>query len=327
MQPKIGIPRALFYYYYFPLWRSFLEALDTKVVISPETNKAILNQGTKSAVDEACLPVKVFYGHVMALREQVDYLFVPRMVSVEKKAFICPKVMGLPDMIRANIKDLPPLIDVTVDLSHNQGRLLEAANQVGRLLRQSPRKIKRAWKDSCNYYKKYLELLRAGFLPSEVLASPETPLPPLAAATKGQHDFTILLLGHSYDIYDNFISMNLISKLRRLGARVLTADLLAPEIIEKEVVQLPKRLFWTLGRRIIGTALYFLKRPELSGIIHMASFGCGPDSLVGDLVERYCHRQGKTPFLYLTVDEHTGEAGLQTRVEAFLDMLAWRGAV
>jgi len=214
---------------------------------------------------------------------------------------------------------------VTVDLSHKQD-CLQVVNKIGRFLGKNPRKIKQAWGYASEHYRQYLGLLRTGFLPSEALLSLEAGAPSLEPASRIQ-GFTVVLLGHSYDIYDNYISMNLIGKLRRLGAHVLTADLLAPDIIEKEVAQLPKRLFWTLGRRIIGAALYFLKSPEISGIIHLASFGCGPDSLVGDLVERFCRRQGKPPFLYLTVDEHTGEAGLQTRVEAFLDMLAWRGAV
>ena len=104
---KIGIPRALFFYCYYPLWRAFFENLGLEVVLSPETNKAILDDGIRTTLSEACLPVKVFFGHALAIADQVDYLFVPRITRVEPKAYICPKFMGLPDMLRARLQNLP----------------------------------------------------------------------------------------------------------------------------------------------------------------------------------------------------------------------------
>ena len=69
---------------------------------------------------------------------------------------------------------------------------------------------------------------------------------------------------------------------------------------------------------------HFLTDPGIDGIIHLISFGCGPDSLVGELVERRAQRGRGFPFLLLTLDEHSGEAGLTTRLEAFVDTLEWR---
>jgi predicted nucleotide-binding protein (sugar kinase/HSP70/actin superfamily) len=36
---KIGIPQALLYYEYFPLWKGFLEGLDAEVIITGPTTK------------------------------------------------------------------------------------------------------------------------------------------------------------------------------------------------------------------------------------------------------------------------------------------------
>ncbi|MCK4326758.1 hypothetical protein KAW55_08400, partial [bacterium] len=113
---KIGIPRSLLYYHYFPLWKSFFEELGLEVVLSSPTNKKILENGVKKAVDDACLPVKLYFGHVMELADKVDYIFVPRLVSVEEDAFTCPKIIGLPDMLRASLDKLPPLLDTCFDL-------------------------------------------------------------------------------------------------------------------------------------------------------------------------------------------------------------------
>lgn len=61
MALKIGIPRALLYYYYYPLWKGFFTALGLEVVVSSKTTKPILNNGVKLSVDDACMPVKLFF--------------------------------------------------------------------------------------------------------------------------------------------------------------------------------------------------------------------------------------------------------------------------
>ena len=66
---RVGIPRALLYYRYYPAWKTFFNALQAEVVLSPETNKEILDAGVRLAV-EACLPVKIYLGHLACLRDR-----------------------------------------------------------------------------------------------------------------------------------------------------------------------------------------------------------------------------------------------------------------
>jgi len=54
------------------------------------------------------------------------------------------------------------------------------------------------------------------------------------------------------------------------------------------------------------------------------SFGCGVDSFVCDLIERRVRKTKDVPFIILTLDEHSGQAGMDTRLEAFIDMVRWR---
>jgi predicted nucleotide-binding protein (sugar kinase/HSP70/actin superfamily) len=61
-------------------------------------------------------------------------------------------------------------------------------------------------------------------------------------------------------------------------------------------------------------------------MIFLASFGCGLDSMVGDLLERFSFRSNRKPFMFLTIDEHSGEAGLITRLEAFMDLIEGRAS-
>lgn len=78
-----------------------------------------------------------------------------------------------------------------------------------------------------------------------------------------------------------------------------------------------------IREKTLGTAFYYLENSKVDGVIHVASFGCGPDSLVGEILEKR-QKQYKVPILYLNLDEHAGESGFNTRIEAFLDVLEGR---
>ena len=326
MRAKVGIPRALLYYYYYPMWKGFFEALGQEVVVSSKTTKAIMDKGVKQSVDDACLPVKLFFGHVLDLRDKVDYIFIPRMVSVEKKAYICPKFLGLPDMIRYNISDLPPIIDVAVNMCRKEKNLYKSFAEVGKVFTNNPLAVRRAFRHGIEELERFNRLNKLGFLPHESIEKMEQGVAEQNLLTAQPGGLTIALIGHGYNIYDTYISMNIIAKLREMGVRVVTPDNLKESLVEERAGQLPKRLFWTLGKRMIGSAFHYMGSDSIDGIIHVASFGCGPDSFTGEIIERHLRRRGNLPFLNLTVDEHTGEAGVITRLEAFVDMIRWRSA-
>jgi predicted nucleotide-binding protein (sugar kinase/HSP70/actin superfamily) len=64
----------------------------------------------------------------------------------------------------------------------------------------------------------------------------------------------------------------------------------------------------------------------VDGFIQVTPFACGPDAIVGDLLERRIKQAGK-PLLKLNFEEHSGEAGIITRLEAFLDLIKFRSRV
>lgn len=315
MKKRIGIPRGMLVHQYLPLWKEFFEQLDLQVILSSNTTKDVVNAGVKAAVDEACLPVKVYYGHVLSLLGKVDYLFCPRLVSVEPKTYVCPKFLGLPDMIRNNVANLPVFIDTTVNLHGSVRQLWPAVYQVGRYFTSSPVKIYRAFKKAFKKQQAYELAMQRGLLPSEAIIGTN--------ANRETLNESIAVIGHCYNIYDDHISMNLLKKLRQVGYQVVTPEMVTPAIVEEYAGQLPKKLFWNMGKQLIGSAYYYIERPEVVGMIHVAAFGCGPDSFTSEFIERRARREGK-PFLNLTIDEHTGEAGVVTRIEAFVDMINWR---
>jgi len=315
---KVGIPQGLFYHYYYPLWKTFFEDLGVEVVKSGRTNRRILEQGIQAAVDETCLPIKVYYGHVGELcRQKVDYIFVPRLVSVEPKSYICPKFMGIPDMLRASFKELPPLIDLIIDVSRTYDFLDKDIIKVGKLFSGSKKAISQAYEHGVRELASCRKLCADGLNISEAIDRWEGD----KVSVNRDYDLTLGVLGHGYSLYDSMISMNLINRLRDMGCRVQVPENMDNSEIEAQAALLPKRVFWTLGRKMMGCALHMQNNPAIDGIIYMACFGCGPDSIIGELIER---KVKDKPFMMITIDEHTGEAGLVTRLEAFCDMLRRR---
>ncbi|MEW6621627.1 MAG: acyl-CoA dehydratase activase-related protein [Bacillota bacterium] len=319
---KVGIPKSLFYYYYYPLWSTFFKELCCEVITSPNTNKNIVNNGIKATVDEVCFPVKTYFGHVHNLLNKVDYIFCPRIVSIELKAFICPKFMGLPDMVatgfhKEDIKILAPIIKIDKKNNTQKRALINLALSMGYTSKQADK----SWESADKTQKYYEVLINSGVLPTDAFQSFESGLK--EEEVKSQR---IAVLGHGYNLYDDYLSMNIIHKVNSHGYGVITPEMISNESIEDCCKTLRKKIFWTLGKRIIGSTLHLIQTGKIKGVIYIASFGCGPDSLIGHLTESAI-RKSKIPFMLLTVDEHTGEAGINTRLEAFLDMLQRRDAV
>ncbi|MCT4605013.1 MAG: acyl-CoA dehydratase activase-related protein [Marinisporobacter sp.] len=320
MHMRIGIPRGLFYYYYYPLWTKFFEMLGAEVVVSKRTNKQIVDSGVKCTVDDACLPVKVYHGHVVDLKDEVDFIFVPKIMSIYENEYICPKFCGLPEMVKSSIKDLPPLIDTTIDFYKSKKKLLKTVQEIGKHITNDKNKIKFAFEEALKQHKSYMGHMKSGILPTDMDGNKI-----VYYMDTYKHKQKILLLGHPYNIYDEYLSMNIIEKLRKNNLEVITQDTFDTTLINKKAEMMDKKMFWSFGRKVLGAALYAMEQEDIQGIIYLSSFGCGIDSVIADIIERRTRRNSNKPFILLTLDEHTGEAGIDTRIEAFVDMIKWRG--
>ncbi|MCR3922205.1 MAG: acyl-CoA dehydratase activase-related protein [Firmicutes bacterium] len=320
MSTTVGIPRALLYYHYYPAWEAFFQTLGADIVLSDETTKLILDRGIRDAVDEACLPVKLYLGHVANLRDKgVDCIFTPRVVSVEPKKYLCPKFLGLPEIVRFCVANVPELLTIEINVEQKYKQSVKELLKLASRFDRRPGKAEAALVAAESAQAKYESKLQEGFTPAEALAGQEKK----HASSK----MRVAVLGHAYNLNDPFISVNLFGKLRELGAEVVTSEMLQPQEIAAGTQSLEKDMFWTFGHQLMGAGNFLLEEGSIEGMVLVASFGCGPDSLVCELVERTYKRHHTVPVLLITLDEHTGEAGLITRLEAFVDMLQWRKAI
>lgn len=317
---KIGIPRSLLYYYYYPFWKTMFDELKIETVLSKTTSKYIVNRGIEYSVPEICVPIKVFAGHVASIIEDVDYVFVPRMVSVLKNEFFCPKFMGLPDMIKYTVpgainKVLSPKIISDSDNISNPKFYSEMRSILGIGSWELQKALKKAQKE----WERFRQLSKDGYVLSDALDIFDgKEIADNNSLNKG--DITIGLLGYVYDIYDNFISMGVIEKLKAMNVNILTFEMLDDSVMNNNIEFMKKRLFWTFSNKLLGAGYYYYNHPKVDGLIHVTAFGCGPDSMIGKILEMESNSYNK-PFMTIRIDEHTGESHLQTRAEAFIDMI------
>ncbi len=301
---KIGIPRALLYHKYNVMWETFFSELGIETIVSGQTTREVFDCGLKYCLDEVCLPVKTFYGHILSLKDKVDAIFIPQVISIEKRktkfSFTCPKMIGLPDMIRATFPKLN-VLSIKIDEQKRPEILsyvflgLKLSNNIFHII------------------KAYIRARKA-----QVISEDESKKN-IGKALKS--DLRVALLSHSYNLCESYPNVNIERALNSLGVVPLTLEMLPKKEMRKESEKIFPELSWNYERELLGAARHIIKNKMADGVIMLANFGCGPDSLVGDYILRLGRRESDIPFTMIVTDEHTGEAGLMTRLEAFIDMI------
>ncbi|UCC17639.1 MAG: hypothetical protein JSU58_03565 [Dehalococcoidales bacterium] len=321
---KIGIPRALLYYQYFPAWKIFFEELGAEVVVSPPTTQSMVTDGSSRVVADTCLPVKVFLGHVIWLADKCDRLFIPAVRSVERKVYNCSKFLGLPDMTRAVIPESPPLLEIDIDINKGRNTLYRAVYSLGRNIDNNPLRVRKAGQAAWQSYFNYREFM------SKNRISPPQALKNItdydvtkdwdAVSDTAVPNRTIAVIGHPYLIYDEYINHRLVYRLEKDGNKVVTPEMVSVPDLKASVTSVTGGAYWAYEDEVAGAGGYYLEN-KVDGVIGIMAFGCGPDSLMMDMVRRYSTKHTTTPFMSLTLEEHTAEAGVVTRLEAFTDMV------
>lgn len=318
---KIGIPQTLLYQYYISFWKPFFEELGFEVVITPSTTKNILDKGVRKMAPEMCVPMKICSGHVVELTESnVDFIYIPRFVSInENNDFFCPKFMALPDMLKSIIPNLKTKI-LTNDILSVSDDITDYKHyiELTKDLQVTKQDICTAAKKARNFWIEYRNLCKTKKYNSK--QANDKVLYGKDIKSTSKKPLKIGVVGYVYDVYDEFISMNVLERLEELGADTQTFETLTDKEIEKELKRFSKRLFWTFSNKTIASAYHFFEDDTIDGVIHITAFGCGPDAFIGKYLELDSEKYEK-PFMTLRVDEHTGENHLQTRIEAFVDML------
>lgn len=317
---KIGIPRAISYYNNYPFYHGFFKSLGIEIVLSDKTTSKTINEGTKYVVSDTCLPIKVFTGHVINLIDKgCEAIFIPSIQSTGYKINNCSKIRGLPEIIRNVINKPFTMIEPTLDKTENinfNDFCIQTANTLGIT---DKKEIKKAINKGWEIYNSFMEMTQSGVNYTEALDN----------AINGKfikktadvvRPLSVAIMAHGYNLFDDRISLNLIKKLEKMDVKVYTSLNVSREDSLKAIDNIGEVQYWANELELTGTAAYYLLKENVDGIIALSAFGCGPDSLMVDEIAYHC-KEAEMPLIHLTIDEHTGEAGFITRLEAFIDML------
>lgn len=300
--PVIGIPRALLYHRYGGLWEVFFRNLGISTVVSTPTSRRTLDEGERLAPDESCLSLKIFLGHVRELAGTCDYILVPRIVNFGRKRSMCVRFASLYDLTKDLFRESGQKFlsyNINVDEYKSEAAaFLTMGTTLGCSLRASKRAYDAACKSSQSQWK---ERVRR----QEQLCRKD--------------GLKILIAAHSYVIGDAYIGRPILDALRSMGAVPIRADLVDRESARKHSRELSPTCKWEMSRELVGGIA--LRRRQVNGVILIAAFPCGPDAMVNDLLLR---RLTDVPVLSLVLDGQNGMAGVETRLESFLDIIRFK---
>lgn len=299
----IGLPRAMLYYRYRTLWRAFFRELGMETVTSSPTDRDILERGTALAIDEACLSLKIYLGHVAALVGRCDYILAPRVSNFGRHRDMCTRFQSTPDLVRNVFRGSgQEFLSYDVDVSMGRKGEEDAFLELGRTLGCPAKAVKKAYKLA---KKAELAQHRERVLKQEQLLKRE--------------GMKILIAAHSYVAEDPYMGRPVTDYLKRTGAVPLRADLVDRDAALKRSRELSPTCKWEISREILGGIA--LRRDQVDGIILLSAFPCGPDAMVNELIAR---RVEGVPMLNLVLDSQSGTAGVETRLESFIDIIRFQ---
>ena len=250
-------------------------------------------------------------------------IFSPVIRSLEKKVYNCSRFLGLPDLVKAVVPEAKNILEVDVDVNRGIEDLNKQMIRAASKLDISEKQLKQAAEKAKRAHLRYLGIMRKFGLSYPQAIDYLDQKAGYEIPRNGHAELEIGLLGHPYVLHDDYINHNLIQRIKSFNVKVYTPEMLTRRALRKGIKDIAGYSYWTSEADVLGAAGAYLDN-RLDGIIGATAFSCGPDSLMMNLAERAARSRDSTPFLCLTIEEHSSDTGLVTRLEAFLEMIIRR---
>lgn len=292
---KIGIPRGLLYYKYHVLWEEFFRELNCDLVISKETDFEILNMGKKLSIDECCLSLKIFIGHVNYLTKKVDYILIPRIVCIKENTEMCTNFYALYDIVNNtfNTKILSYNVDLKKGITEEDAFL-----KMGESLGFGKNYVLSAYH---NAKKEEYKNNKINYL--------------LQSKRLKRKSTKILLVSHSYNAFDNLIGKQIVNLFNDLNVEVIYACINNIDDESNSYKKISKNLRWLYNMELLSSIIEY--KNDVHGIVILSSFPCGPDSLVNEMIERNVDKK----IITILMDNPVITEGIKTRIESFVEII------
>ncbi|GFK95939.1 2-hydroxyisocaproyl-CoA dehydratase activator [Fundidesulfovibrio magnetotacticus] len=305
-RPTVGISRSYLTNTYYPLFAAFFRELGHEPLLARRAEP----EGIKRRLAALCHPAELAHGFLAdLLTQRPDHLFLPHVRSVpeaggQADSCTCVLLQGEPFYLRGAFPELEayagrlhtPTLDFRQGLPHCERPFTELARALG----ADARAARRAF--------------RAGV---EAQAACRADLDALGREAMARLDAHtgltgVVLFGRAYNAFAAEANKAVPEKLATRGALVIPCDMLPMDPHARDDFT----MYWGQGRTILAAARAARAHPRLFGAF-VTNFSCGPDSF---LLGYFRDEMGPRPSLVLEVDSHTADAGIETRLEAFLDI-------
>jgi predicted CoA-substrate-specific enzyme activase len=302
---RVGLLRSSLNLEFLPFWTTFLRELGYEPVVSGRSTSEMLQQHAGGVPAELCLPIKIAAAQARSLLAEgvVERVFVPALLECpprapDEQSHTCIYGQQLPDLLRVELGSRV----VTCQFSLGRGllSLVEPTLALAEALDRSADAVVRALRKA--------EAAQALFNGERQRVG--------RLALESAFDRAVVVLGRPYNTHDPFLNLALGHHLERLNLPAIPWDLLP-----LDGVQLDRRwntVPWHYNREQLR-AIELIRRDCRLFPLLVSSYGCGPD---GFIVKHLEELLADRPRLLLEFDEHRGEAGLLTRLEAFADEIA-----
>ena len=299
---RVGIPRAFSVYSLWPMYSWFFHDLGVPVHLSETSHR----EGVQRAESAFCLPGELAHGMTEDLvRAKVDYYFFPHLMHMESMeedtpSTLCPLTQGLPYYLRPafDIPDdriLRPVIDFSGGYETGSSGFIEMAEQLGFTKDEGLRAFRVGLNQQMAFWDHLRELGRQA----------------LEQAAQGD-DVVIALFGRPYNAFAAEANMGIPRKFITRGHRIIPFDFFP--ISDEEMTD---NMYWYYGQLNMKSARLVKQMPNVH-LAYVSNFGCAPDSFMLHFIRWF---MGAKPYLVLEMDSHTADAGVDTRIEAFLDII------
>jgi len=305
--PRVGVPRALLVYDFAPLLIGFLNALGARPVVTSRSTGDIIARSIELAYTDSCFPVKILHGHAAKVSD-CDYVLYPsairlgEMEGMENQKYACPLVQASPYIIRQTVELGDRLRIPSIDFSQGDDDVIsELANVAVSMGFTSDQGRTAA--------RKGLDAL-VSFRAQEAERGKE-----LLATLHEEGKLGVVLFARSYMSQDSGANLGIAEKLAQLGVVPIPLDYLPLDRVNPK--EYSDRPYWFYESKYIAGSRLVTEDPQLYGLA-ITNFGCGPNSF---MLRMASDIMGGKPFGQLEIDEHAAEAGIVTRLEAFVDTI------
>lgn len=331
--------------------KNLIERLGVEVIMPEKTNSKAIEEGAKLSPELFCFPLKVNIGnYIPALKKGADTIFMWENLGgscrmryywiiqekILQEAGFNVKVLNL------NSRNILPQFNKIRKENNisfwqslqNCFLFFRRLNFVDRLEKEAqyirPREKNKGQADQIlpQAFKK-LEKISNGRDLTILKAETKKELSKIKIE-KNKEVVRVGIIGEIYTIVDGTINFGLEKKLGEMGIEVhrkldLSQHLLGGILpwkekqLQKKVNPYLKSTVGGHGRQAIEEMLDFAKN-HFDGVIQLLPFGCMPEVTVRPILQEI-GQKNNLPFLSISLDEQTAETGIQTRLEAFVDLL------